>query len=1632
MKKTFTFSLVICLVMSLLVPFSTSSAFDGEVQVGSGSYTTILPAETDKPATWFIDPNAQAYPEPQPFISSNVTGPDAPEWKPTPTSDWWTNMNWDTFSEPQYPHPLAVYPKTQGLQIYYPGNSKLVGASGISATNDVVYPEQGFITAELPKDTSNDFVLGHSSVGGFSEAKTGGFSDWFVTADFNNGGAGMSVSYGHGSPFVYAIYEGGNPSLTFDRAPEVFVGTENDAIVGVSINGNYYALFGPTGSTWSGLGTTTLVNNLPVGKNYFSLALLPDVKSEAEAISVFDQMKEYAYSFVTDTKVNWSFDEAASKVYTNYQFTITPKESGAPNETWMTLYATQWRGMDADYTGYTYDSMQGELKTLIGNSFTIEDTYTGVLPNLPYLGDLNADNIAQLKFYLEEEINRHFPNPEDPNSNPGDVDTYFTGKEMARLTTLYGLAEDIANRVSDPADKSEFENLAAIALDKAKIMVTDWLTASDENGNQDNQEFFYYNDTWGAMIGYREGFYSAPNMTDHHFHYGYFIKAAAEIARADEQFLTEYGEMVDMLIRHIASPDRDDAMFPFLRNYDPYAGHSWADGKSGFGAGNNQESVSEAINAWTGIVLWGELLSTLPGKEAEGKEIRDLGIYLYTSEVDASNEYYFNLNNDIYPEEWEQVAHTIVWGGKVDNATFWTKNPAQRHAILWLPFHGGSLYLGQDKDYVLKSYNSLQAELPLFEAWGRAEEAGNANYDFDAEAYWDDLQWMYLALADPVQALQLMNNAIAASPDGLFRVEEGNSVSYTYSWIHTLLNVGAVDATVQADYPFYAVFKDDSGEKTYVVYNMTNETKIVNFSDGQQITVAPKSFNADQGVYIPDTNPPSVPVGLSVKRVASDYVTIEWEPSTDDRGVVEYDIFVDGNYAASSTLEEVKIEGLNPTTTYNFTVKAKDVDTKSGESSTLQVSTTIIDTQAPDVPTGITSLEETHKSIALDWSESADNILTVEYDIYRDGIKVITTENSSFEDIGLEPLTFYSYEIVARDADGNESARSEIFEVRSGFEPGPGYTQEIIETTPTTATVIVEPNSSIDEVILLVGINGAGESGYSLAKNAEGNFEMALTVPENANLTYRYNTIVNGVATLSKYFNYDMGQKPGDIVIDTEAPTAPTDLNYTAISETTVNLSWTAATDNVGVNGYDVYQNGAFLSTTTETAFPVTGLEPSTTYVFTVVAKDDAGNESLASNELQITTAALPVDIEAPTVPANLTFTAKSETTIDLSWTASTDNVGVTGYDVYQDGILVSSTASTVYLVTDLIANTTYTFTVLAKDETGNVSAESNVLTVTTDAAPVPGDGNVIVGPDFSVEIVDSGNSVTLKFIPEGTAGFADVHYKVNNGAQQNVGSVNENGIWEYTIQGLNAGDVVDFQYTYFINFGQDSDWYQYVVGSGGTTDPVPPVEPEVPTEPEEPTVDTEAPSAPSNVTITAKGETTVDLAWTASTDNVGVTEYDVYKDGMLDGTTTDVFYTTTGLTENTTYTFSVVAKDEEGNESVASQNLQVTTDATPEMPTEPEVPIDPTAPHGVTYNNDQEATIWFTPEENAAYDYIILHYTVNDGPQENPTLVYNASTARYEFTVTNGQVIENIQYGFTYRIAGQFQQDIPMVTSTP
>jgi len=191
---------------------------------------------------------------------------------------------------------------------------------------------------------------------------------------------------------------------------------------------------------------------------------------------------------------------------------------------------------------------------------------------------------------------------------------------------------------------------------------------------------------------------------------------------------------------------------------------------------------------------------------------------------------------------------------------------------------------------------------------------------------------------------------------------------------------------------------------------------------------------------------------------------------------------------------------------------------------------------------------------------------------------------------------------------------------------------------------------------------------------------------------------------------------------DGSAPTAPANLQGTAVSTSRIDLAWTASTDNVGVTGYRIYRDGAVIGTTAGTSFSDTGLAEYTTYVYRVAACDAGGNESTPSSPLTATT----VDATAPSVPSNLQGTGASASQIDLTWTASTDNVGVAGYRVYRDGSLVASPAGTTYSDTGLAAGTTYGYRVAAYDAAGNTSAQCAVVSATTQSGTWS--GTVLIG----------------------------------------------------------------------------------------------------------------------------------------------------------------------------------------------------------------------------------------------------------------------------------------------------------------
>lgn len=213
---------------------------------------------------------------------------------------------------------------------------------------------------------------------------------------------------------------------------------------------------------------------------------------------------------------------------------------------------------------------------------------------------------------------------------------------------------------------------------------------------------------------------------------------------------------------------------------------------------------------------------------------------------------------------------------------------------------------------------------------------------------------------------------------------------------------------------------------------------------------------------------------------------------------------------------------------------------------------------------------------------------------------------------------------------------------------------------------------------------------------------------------------------------------------DTTPPSTPQNLQASAVSSSQVNLSWAPSTDDVAVTGYRVYRNGTQIAQPTTNSFSDSGLNPSTTYTYTVQAVDGAGNTSSQSASAQATTqAAPPPDTTPPSTPTNLQASAQSSSQINLSWAASTDNIGVTGYKVERcqgstctNFAQIAQPTGTSYSDSGLLANTTYRYQVRATDAAGNNSGYSTIVAATTQSGGTG--GNTITATSCSSSAVQS------------------------------------------------------------------------------------------------------------------------------------------------------------------------------------------------------------------------------------------------------------------------------------------------------
>ena len=731
----------------------------GQVQLGNGSYTASFPG---------VDvAGRNGFPSGTPQLSGAAVG------KPVPTNDWWSKLVKDDQADNLFNYPMTMRTTSTGLVVTY-----------------------------IPWGVIGDSAPIEVSLSGLQTSRTtvSDFSDWTVTMNWKDADNELSVTSGIGMPFLYFEKEANDVVEVKVNGGTASINQEMLIIENASYEADF-VFYAPTGSSWTQSGntyTSTMDN-----KTYWSMAMLP--QSTANVAQMADSFKQHAYVFPSNTSTSWSYNESNSVMTT--VFTVTPEvKEGSNSNVLQGLLPHQWGHLSSGSASpnfETYSSVRGDLKMMQGNSFTVENTFSGILPTLPFLSPYSAT-------FDPAELDEKIRQIED-NQLDLWTDSYNEGQLMNRLIQTARIAHEMGNTTS--TDK---------IVNTIKNRLEDWLTYS----SGEVAFLFYYNSDWSAMLGYPAGHGQDTNINDHHFHWGYFIHAASFLEQFEPGWADQWGPMINRLIRDAASQDRNDSEFPFLRNFSPFAGHCWANGFASFPQGNDQESTSESMQFNSSLIHWG----TLTGQD----DIRDLGIYLYTTEQTAIEEYWFDVSERNFQPNQTYGLVSRVWGNSYDNGTFWTSDITASYGIELYPIHGGSFYLAKDKDYVNKIWSEIENYTEIL------------NPNSDNPNLWYDTFWKYLAQIDPARAIELYD----LSPDRTLKF--GVSDAQTYHWLHALNAMGTVVPEITANYPIASVFEKD-GVKTYVAHNYSNAAIDVQFSDGFVLQAPANQLTTNRSLNIQAT-----------------------------------------------------------------------------------------------------------------------------------------------------------------------------------------------------------------------------------------------------------------------------------------------------------------------------------------------------------------------------------------------------------------------------------------------------------------------------------------------------------------------------------------------------------------------------------------------------------------------------------------------------------------------------------------------------------------------------------------------------------------------------------------------------------
>ncbi|HEX4015932.1 MAG TPA: glycosyl hydrolase [Frankiaceae bacterium] len=683
----------------------------------------------DRPAIRIPTPNGQG--SLGPIVDSErptllPTGAaESLQGKALPTNTWWTSALVGKYTAALWAFPVVARGGPDGLELSAP--------EPLASQNTVIASAAPALT-----------------VGGPLKGVTvTGYGDFSVDLSLQTPQSPLTTVIAQGSPFVPVHAPAGTLPITLAAATSVTDGHGADLAVGASLDSDSLVVQSLT-QTWV----------LAASRSVTWRRTAQGIQASA------DSALTYVFSPVpTGGPSDWA---QRTEAYAHHPVMTTASvlTSGAGAAT-QDLYWEGASGSDVIAvlphqqallgSGVTrvaghYDTSRGELTLVQADALHLKVPLPGLLPGIPQI-PLTASNRSALQADLTSDL-------AVPDSQ--DAGTYYGPKALGRLATML----QIARRIGDTG-------AAAAILAKLRPRLVDWFTYTGPS----DKHWLAYDAKWGGIVGHPSEFGNADFYNDHHFQFGYLIAAAAAVAEADPTFAAGYGSVVDLLVDDIIGAGTGSpaaASFPPFRVFSAYEGHSIASGFTTVPDGDNQESTSEAVNAWAGIAQWGMVTNR--------KKLLDAAVTRYALEADSARTYWLGESGPLWPDAYAHDTVGIVWGGKVDFATFFDGRPESVIGIQLLPFTFASLYRTDPDAAAQRSATVAQA------GGGTPRE-------------WPDLFLMDDALADPAAALAKF------TPD--LSIEGGNSRAFTLYWLLALNNLGRPRADIFASDPYGFAFGND-------------------------------------------------------------------------------------------------------------------------------------------------------------------------------------------------------------------------------------------------------------------------------------------------------------------------------------------------------------------------------------------------------------------------------------------------------------------------------------------------------------------------------------------------------------------------------------------------------------------------------------------------------------------------------------------------------------------------------------------------------------------------------------------------------------------------------------------------------